>query len=94
MNLSTFICLLTLFESIVLGDRYRIVKSNIEVEDGGSPPFKPGSNVILKCQASDEMEHCIWSHKSRGKYQKCKFEWTLTHGNTDHSFVTFWHFLT
>ena len=83
MNLKIFICHLSLFESFVLSDRFRIIKSDIEVDNGDSPPFKPGSNVTLKCQASDTMEHCIWSHKSRGKYQKCTFEWTLTNGNTE-----------
>ena len=74
------ICILALFGSPLLGDRFRMVHQSIEEDLGSSPPYKLGSNITLKCKASDTLEYCKWSHKSRGF---CLFEWTTLNGNVE-----------
>ena len=80
MVLRKVICLLAFFASPLLGDRFRIVQQSIEEDLGSSPPYKLGSNVTLKCKASDSLEKCKWYHKSRGS---CLFEWTVLNGNKE-----------
>ena len=80
MVLRNVICLLALFGSPLLGDRFRIVYHSIEDDLGSSPPYKLGSNVTLKCKASDSLEKCKWYHKSRGS---CSFEWTMVNGEKE-----------
>ena len=80
MHFKYCIFFVSLFQSITKGDKLRIVHKSIEDDLGSSPPYNPGINITLKCQASEGMEKCKWSHKSRGF---CIFEWTLLEGKKE-----------
>ena len=71
---------MSFFESIVLGEQFSIVFKSIADDYGSTPPYKPGSNITLKCKASEGMEKCKWSHKSKSY---CLFEWTFLNGNKE-----------
>ena len=80
MQFKYYIFLLSLFQSIIKGDKLRIIHKSIVDDLGSSPPYDPGSNITLKCQASEGMEKCKWYHKSRGY---CVFEWTFLDGKKE-----------
>ena len=80
MHFKYYIFLVSLFQSITKGDKLRIVHKSIVDDLGSSPPYNPGIDITLKCQASEGLEKCKWSHKSAGY---CIFEWTFLEGKKE-----------